>query len=245
MENVKQLYEILKSSKRLVVFSGAGLSTNSGIPDFRSQDGLYNKKTNYNVTPEEIISHSFFMKYPMEFYEFYFKNMIYPNALPNSAHIYFANLQKRMDVTVVTQNIDDLHQLAGSKNVVELHGSVKRNYCVKCKKFYNLNEIYNHKLPKCECGGIIKPDVVLYEEGLNTNDIENAIRAISKCDTLIIVGTSLTVYPAAGFIRYFNGENLILLNKSNTPYDYLAKIAIHDDIKNVISKLEEYEQKDQ
>ena len=239
MDDIKKLKSIIEKSKRIVVFSGAGLSTNSGIPDFRSSDGLYNQKTNYRVTPEEIISHSFFMSNTKEFYEFYFSKMIYPNALPNSAHLYFAKLEAMGKVSaVVTQNIDDLHQMAGSKNVIELHGSVKRNYCMKCNKFYDLNSIMGTSIPKCDCNGIIKPDVVLYEESLNEKDIMKALDCISKADTLIIVGTSLTVYPAAGFVRYFNGDNLILLNKSHTSYDDMATIAIHDDIKKVIEELE-------
>lgn len=236
-----RLKEVIKMSKRIVIFSGAGLSTNSGIPDFRSADGLYNQKSGFKVRPEEIISHSFFMKYPKEFYEFYFSKMIYKNAKPNLAHIYFAKLEKEGKVlATVTQNIDNLHQEAGSKRVYELHGSVMRNYCMRCHKFYSLDDIFNeeHNIPKCECGGIIKPDVVLYEEGLDEATISGALDAISKADTLIVVGTSLTVYPAAGFIRYFRGNNLVLLNKSETPYDNMANIAIHDDIKNVIEYLE-------
>ena len=239
MNDILKLKEVIDNSKRIVIFSGAGLSTNSGIPDFRSADGLYNQKSNTKVAPEEIISHSFFMRYPKDFYSFYFDKMIYPTAKPNLAHIYFAKLEKEGKVsTVITQNIDNLHQEAVSKNVIELHGSVKRNYCMKCKKFYTLDDIYGTDVPYCTCGGIIKPDVVLYEEGLNEDDIMNAIDKISKADTLIIVGTSLTVYPAAGFIRYFKGDNLILLNKSHTQYDNMATIRIHDDIKNVILELE-------
>ncbi|MBE6137472.1 MAG: NAD-dependent protein deacylase [Erysipelotrichaceae bacterium] len=239
MNEIKKLKEAIKESKRIVIFSGAGLSTNSGIPDFRSADGLYNQRGNYTVSPEEIISHSFFISNPDDFYRFYFDKMIYPNALPNEAHRYFAYLENEgYDVTVVTQNIDDLHQMAGSSNVVELHGSVKRNYCMRCKKYYDIFEIFNPgKVPYCSCGGIIKPDVVLYEEGLKSNDISKAVDAISKCDLLIVVGTSLTVYPAAGFIRYFKGNHLALLNKTETQYDNMADIVIHDDIKNVISEL--------
>ena len=239
MEEIKRLKEIINNSKRIVIFSGAGLSTNSGIPDFRSADGIYNQKLKYKVRPEEIISHSFFMSYPDDFYDFYYDKLIYPNALPNSAHYYFAKLEKMGKVSaVVTQNIDNLHQEAGSKNVIELHGSVMRNYCMKCHKFYSMEDIYKKGVPHCSCGGLIKPDVVLYEEGLNEDDIYRAVDYISKADTLIIVGTSLTVYPAAGFIRYFKGDNLILLNKTKTQYDSMATIAIHDDIKNVIEELE-------
>lgn len=239
MNDIERLKKIINNSKRIVIFSGAGLSTNSGIPDFRSANGLYNQKTKYVVSPEEIISHSFFLSNTEDFFEFYFSKMVYPNALPNSAHKYFAKLEKEGKVSsVITQNIDDLHQMAGSKNVIELHGSVKRNYCMRCHKYYDIKDLTLSGVPKCSCGGIIKPDVVLYEETLNGNDIRRAIDEISNADTMIIVGTSLTVYPAADFVRYFKGDNLILLNKSHTQYDSMASIAIHDDIKNVIEELE-------
>lgn len=237
MDEILKLKEIINKSKYIVVFSGAGLSTNSGIPDFRSADGLYNQKLNYKVKPEEIISHSFFLTYPEDFYSFYFDKMIYPNAKPNCAHLYFKELEKTKKVTIVTQNIDGLHQLAGSSDVIELHGNVNRNYCMRCHKFYSLNEIYKKGVPHCKCGGIIKPDVVLYEEGLNEENIDKAIEAISSCDTMIIAGTSLTVYPAASFIRYFRGKNLVLLNKSKTQVDNMATISIHDDICKVIAEL--------
>jgi len=240
MNEIQKLKKIIENSKSIVVFSGAGLSTNSGIPDFRSANGLYNQKTNTNVTPEEIISHSYFLEYPEEFYKFYFDKMVYLDALPNLAHKYFARLEKMgKKVTVVTQNIDDLHQMAGSSRVLELHGSVKRNYCMKCNKYYDISEIMNKIPPKCSCGGMIKPDVVLYEEPLNSGVIYEAINEISSCDTMIIVGTSLTVYPASTYVRYYRGDNLVLLNKSITPYDNNADLVIHDDIKNVILKLEE------
>lgn len=240
MELIKKFKDALSKSKKIVVFSGAGLSTNSGIPDFRSANGIYNQKTNYTLSAEEIISHSFFMSDTDEFYKFYFDKMVYPNAKPNSAHIFFAKLESLgYDVKVVTQNIDDLHQMAGSSDVVELHGSIKRNYCMRCNKFYSLEEILvDSKTPRCQCGGIIKPDVVLYEEGLKPLDIQNAINYISNCDMLIVIGTSLMVYPAAGFIRYFKGDNLVLINKTETQYDNIANIVIHDDIKTVIEKIE-------
>ena len=241
MTDLERLKEVINKSKKIVIFSGAGLSTNSGIPDFRSADGLYNQKTKINVRPEEIISHSFFMRDPEDFYKFYFSKMVYLNAKPNLAHKYFAKLEEEGKVlAVVTQNIDNLHQEAGSKKVYELHGSIMRNYCMKCHKFYSLSDIFNeeYNVPRCTCGGLIKPDVVLYEEGLDDNTVSGAIYAISEADTIIVTGTSLTVYPAAGFLRYFRGENLILLNKSETPYDSIANIAIHDDIKNVIEYLE-------
>ncbi len=242
MNDIERLKKIINNSKRIVIFSGAGLSTNSGIPDFRSANGLYNQKTKYVASPEEIISHSFFLSNTEDFFEFYFSKMVYPNALPNSAHKYFAKLEKEGKVSsVITQNIDDLHQMAGSKNVIELHGSVKRNYCMRCHKYYDIKDLTLSGVPKCSCGGIIKPDVVLYEESLNGNDIRRTIDEISNADTMIIVGTSLTVYPAADFVRYFKGDNLILLNKSHTQYDSMASIAIHDDIKNVIEELEKEE----
>lgn len=242
MNDIERLKKIINNSKRIVIFSGAGLSTNSGIPDFRSANGLYNQKTKYVVSPEEIISHSFFLSNTEDFFEFYFSKMVYPNALPNSAHKYFAKLEKEGKVSsVITQNIDDLHQMAGSKNVIELHGSVKRNYCMRCHKYYDIKDLTLSGVPKCSCGGIIKPDVVLYEETLNGNDIRRAIDEISNADTMIIVGTSLTVYPAADFVRYFKGDNLILINTSHTQYDSMASIAIHDDIKNVIEELEKEE----
>jgi NAD-dependent deacetylase len=238
---IEKLKEAIKESNKIVVFSGAGLSTNSGIPDFRSADGLYNQETGLNIRPEEIISHTFFVNNPDYFFSFYFDKMVYLDAKPNLAHKYFAKLEKEGKVlAVVTQNIDNLHQMAGSQNVIELHGSVERNYCMKCHKFYPLKEVYNekHLIPHCSCGGIIKPDVVLYEENLDETAITKALEAISTADMLIVVGTSLTVYPAAGFIRYFNGKHLVLLNKSETRYDDMASIAIHDDIKNVIKALE-------
>ena len=238
---IEKLKEAIKESNKIVIFSGAGLSTNSGIPDFRSADGLYNQETGLNIRPEEIISHTFFVNNPDYFFSFYFDKMVYLDAKPNLAHKYFAKLEKEGKVlAVVTQNIDNLHQMAGSKNVIELHGSVERNYCMKCHKFYPLKEVYNekHLIPHCSCGGIIKPDVVLYEENLDETAITKALEAISTADMLIVVGTSLTVYPAAGFIRYFNGKHLVLLNKSETRYDDMASIAIHDDIKNVIKALE-------
>ena len=239
MDNIERLKNIIKESKNIVVFSGAGLSTNSGIPDFRSADGIYSQKTSSNYTPEEIISHSFFMKYPEEFYKFYFTKMVYLNAKPNLAHYYFAELEKDKNVTIVTQNIDNLHQLAGSTNVVELHGSTKRNYCMKCNTFYDIEELDQTKVPYCSCGGMIKPDVVLYEEPLDDNEIGKAIKAIRNADTMIVVGTSLTVYPAAGFVRHFRGNNLVLLNKSQTQYDSVADVVIHEDIVDIIKKIKE------
>ena len=239
MDNIERLKLAIKDAKKIVIFSGAGLSTNSGIPDFRSANGIYNAKLKSQFSPEEIISHSFFYAHTEDFYEFYFDKMVYKDAKPNSAHKYFAELEKDKEVIVVTQNIDGLHQMAGSTNVIELHGSIMRNYCTSCNKFYSLNDLSCHGIPRCTCGGIIKPDVVLYEEGLNENDIERALNAISTCDLMIVVGTSLVVYPAAGFVRYFRGKNLVLLNKSETQYDNAADIVIHDDVCNVVKQLKE------
>ncbi len=246
---IKKLKDAINESNNIVVFSGAGLSTNSGIPDFRSADGIYSQKTNSKYRPEEIISHSFFVTNPDIFYNFYFDKMVYLNAKPNIAHLYFAKLEKEGKIKcVITQNIDNLHQAAGSKNVIELHGSTNRNYCTRCHKLFdakeakNLSYESNNHIPYCtKCGSLIKPDVVLYEESLNEKDINNAIDAIRKADMLIVVGTSLTVYPAAGFVRFFNGKYLVLLNKSYTQYDNMAQIVIHDDIKNVIEELEKNE----
>lgn len=241
-DNYLKLKNAIEEVNNIVVFSGAGLSTNSGIPDFRSANGIYSQKLNSTFSPEEVVSHTFFMRYPEEFYDFYFDKMVYLDAKPNSAHKYFAKLERLGKVkAVVTQNIDNLHQLGGSKKVIELHGSIMRNYCMKCHTFYDLNAIYNkeHKVPKCKiCGSTIKPDVVLYEEGLDENTITDAIKYISNAEMLIVVGTSLMVYPAAGFLRYFKGKYLVLINKSATAYDSNADILINDDIKNVIEYLE-------
>ncbi|MDE5715295.1 MAG: NAD-dependent protein deacylase [Anaeroplasmataceae bacterium] len=236
MNQYELLKQIIKSSKSIVLFTGAGISVPSGIPDFRSDNGLYHQ-SGYFIPPEQIISHSYFLKNPKEFFEFYGSKMIYPTAKPNLAHIYFANLKNVS--AVVTQNIDNLHQEAGSKVVYELHGSVKRNYCMKCKKFYSLEDIHPKKVNYCTCGGIIKPDVVLYEEPLQMDIILKAISAIQKADCLIVVGTSLVVYPAASYLQYFKKENLILINKSTTGYDASAKLVFNEDIIEVIKKIQE------
>ena len=230
------LQEIIDDSEKIVFFGGAGVSTESGIPDFRSVDGLYNQK--YDYPPEKIISHSFFARYPEEFYRFYRDKMIFPDAKPNDAHKKLAELEKCGKLSaVVTQNIDGLHQMAGSKNVIELHGSVHRNYCTKCGKFYPLSAITESAgVPKCECGGTIKPDVVLYEESLKTEDIERAVSEISAADTLIIGGTSLVVYPAAGLVRYFKGKHLAVINKSEINANN-AELVINDSIGKVMSKI--------
>ncbi|MGI5969911.1 MAG: NAD-dependent protein deacylase [Lachnospiraceae bacterium] len=237
MDNIKELSEILKNSDNIVFFGGAGVSTASGIPDFRSSDGLYSMKLNKKFSPEEAVSHSFFVNYPEEFYDFYKTHLIYTDAKPNKCHEALYELEKMGKLkAIVTQNIDGLHQKAGSSKVYELHGSVLRNYCVKCREFYDEKYVVSSKgIPVCEkCGGIVKPDVVLYEEGLDESVISGAVSAISAADTLIIGGTSLVVYPAAGLIRYFRGNNLILINKSHTSADSNADMVIHDSIEKVL-----------
>lgn len=232
-ENLKK---VIEESDNIVFFGGAGVSTESGIPDFRSVDGLYNQK--YAYPPETILSHTFFLKKTEEFYKFYRDKMLCLSAKPNNAHIALAQLEKQGKLkAVVTQNIDGLHQAAGSKTVYELHGSVHRNYCMKCRKFYDVTAVSESTgIPKCTCGGIIKPDVVLYEEGLDEDTIENSIRAISSADVLIIGGTSLNVYPAAGFLMYFKGSKIVLLNKSSTSFDSKADIIIRDSIGQVLKE---------
>ena len=238
-DKIKRLTEIIKNSNNIVFFGGAGVSTESGIPDFRSANGLWSEKLKINLTPEQLVSHTMFIKYPEEFFKFYKEKLIYPNAKPNSAHFALAKLEKMGKLkAIVTQNIDGLHQLAGSKNVYELHGSVLRNYCMNCHAFYDEKFILESKgIPTCtRCGGIVKPDVVLYEEGLDNDVINGAVKAISQADTLIIGGTSLVVYPAAGLIDYFRGKNLILINKSSTSADNRADLVIHDSIGKVLSE---------
>lgn len=231
---INKLKEAIKQAHKIVFFTGAGISTASGIPDFRSAKGIF---TN-NLQAEEIVSHSYFMSCPKQFYEFYRNKMVFKDAKPNLGHEYIAKLEKEKDVTVITQNIDGLHKIAGSTNVIELHGTIFSNTCMKCHKKYGLEAILQDEdVPHCTCGGIIKPDVILYEEALNEKDIENAIRAIEDADTLVILGTSLSVYPAAGFIRFFKGNKLILINKSKTSVDNYADIVIHDDINKVFSAL--------
>lgn len=228
---------MIDNSKRIVFFGGAGVSTESGIPDFRSVDGLYNQK--YDYPPEQILSHTFFMHYTEEFYRFYRDKMLCLDKKPNKAHLKLAELEKSGKLTaVVTQNIDGLHQAAGSKKVYELHGSVLRNYCMKCGKFYSAEYIKNSKgVPKCECGGVIKPDVVLYEEGLDDSTVTGALNAIQSADTLIIAGTSLTVYPAAGFISYFKGGNIVLINRDETPFDNKANLVFHEKVGELLDKI--------
>ncbi|MDF2615841.1 MAG: NAD-dependent protein deacylase [Sedimentibacter sp.] len=229
----QELKNIIDENENIVFFGGAGVSTESGIPDFRSVDGLYS--TTYKYPPETIISHSFFIRNTSEFYDFYKSKMIFLDALPNKAHIKLAELEKEGKLKcVITQNIDGLHQDAGSKNVLELHGSVRRNYCMKCGKFYDVKSIVNScGVPKCQCGGTIKPDVVLYEESLNGEIMEKSVEYIEKADVLIVGGTSLVVYPAAGLINYFKGKKLVLINKSATSLDKRAHLVICDNIGKV------------
>lgn len=237
MEKIEKLQQIIDKSDNVVFFGGAGVSTESGIPDFRSQDGLYALK--YTYPPEQIVSHTFFKYRTEEFFDFYRDKMLYPEAKPNAAHLFLAGLEQAGRLkAVITQNIDGLHQAAGSKNVLELHGSVLRNYCTRCGKFYPMEFVKcANGVPKCECGGTIKPDVVLYEESLDGDVITAAVKAIAEAGTLIIGGTSLVVYPAAGFINYFRGKHLVVINKSSTSADENAELVINEKIGDVFSKL--------
>lgn len=240
MNNIEKLKRAIEKAGNICVFTGAGISCPSGIPDFRSADGLYNEKGKCGFTPEEIISHSFFYSHTEMFYEFYKSKMMYPEAKPNEAHKFFAGLEKKgKTVNIVTQNIDALHSDAGSSRVFELHGSIRRNFCLNCGEFYDGNYVYKSAgVPKCEkCGGTVKPDVVLYEEGLNEEIVNGAVKAINEAELLIIVGTSLAVYPAASFLRFFKGETIALINKSSTPYDKKADIVINDDVERVVKEL--------
>ena len=234
------LKEIIKESHNIVVFTGAGISVPSGIPDFRSADGIYNQKTKFKASPEDIISHTFFVNNTEDFYSFYKDKMCYPKAEPNAAHKYFADLEKKgKNVIVVTQNIDGLHQKAGSSIVYELHGTIHQNFCMRCGRMFGLDYVMNAKgVPHCDkCGGIVKPNVVLYEEGLDEDTISRSINAIMTCDTLIIIGTSLRVYPAAGFIRYFRGRYLVVINKDSTAYDSNCDLVFNEDVINVIKNI--------
>ena len=237
MNEIEQLREWIHDSDNIVFFGGAGVSTESNIPDFRSVDGLYNQE--YDYPPETILSHTFFMRNTPEFYRFYRNKMIFPDAEPNKAHLALAELEKQGKLkAVITQNIDGLHQKAGSTEVLELHGSVLRNYCMKCGKFYDAEYVKNSEgIPRCSCGGMIKPDVVLYEEGLDQKTIQGAVEAISSADMLIIGGTSLVVYPAAGFIDYFHGKHLVVINKSETARTVRAELAISAPIGEVLGAI--------
>lgn len=237
MENLEKLKTWVQESKRIVFFGGAGVSTESGIPDFRSVDGLYNQKFDY--PPETIISHSFFLKNPEYFFRFYREKMLPLGFSPNITHKKLAQWEEVGKLTaVITQNIDGLHQKAGSHRVLELHGSVLRNYCMKCHKSYSAEYVKNSQgICRCDCGGIVKPDVVLYEESLDSQVLEKSIYAIAQCDLLIVGGTSLTVYPAAGLLRYYPGHRLVLINRDETPYDNQADLVLHESLGKVFEQL--------
>lgn len=236
-EKITQLQEIIDQGERIVFFTGAGVSTESGIPDFRSQDGLYHQE--YDYPPETIISHSFFEENTEEFYRFYRNRMLYLDAKPNITHQFMAKLEEKGKcLGVITQNIDGLHQMAGSKRVMELHGSVWRNYCMDCNRFYDVHYIKESTgIPRCSCGGIIKPDVVLYEEGLDQMILNASIAMLQSADVLIVLGTSLVVYPAASLIHYFYGKKLVLINRTVTPYDKKADLCINADFQDVFPYL--------
>jgi len=237
MDSIEQLKKWVEESNNIVFFGGAGVSTESNIPDFRSVDGLYNQQ--YQYPPETILSHSFYRKNPEEFFRFYRNKMLYVDAKPNQTHIRLAQLEEEGKLkAVITQNIDGLHQKAGSKHVLELHGSVLRNYCESCHKFYGVEEILHSKgIPHCSCGGRIKPDVVLYEEGLDSDILSEAVLRIREADILIVGGTSLTVYPAAGLIHYYQGKKLVLINKSVTPMDSKANLLIQESLGKVFAQV--------
>ncbi len=235
LANTQKLKDAIARSNRIVVLTGAGISVPSGIPDFRSATGLYATPFG-SYRPEEMISHEFYVLHRREFYEFYKQKMLYPDAKPNQAHVFLAKLEQQGKLfAVITQNIDGLHQAAGSKRVYELHGSVHRNYCERCRKFYDLDYIIKSDgVPKCSCGGSIKPDVVLYGEGLDTDILMASINALRQADLFIVIGTSLAVYPAAGLVDYYGGKTKVVINKSSTPYDAYADIVINDDCAKVL-----------
>lgn len=237
IESISLLKQYLNESERIVFFGGAGVSTESGIPDFRSEDGLYRQK--YAVSPETMLSADYFYAHPSEFYDFYRVKMLCLSAKPNDAHKKLAQWEREgKAVSVVTQNIDGLHQAAGSKTVFELHGSVHRNRCLKCGKFYDVEYILHSRgIPRCSCGGMLKPDVVLYGEPLDGATVDGAVNAIKRADMLIVAGTSLTVYPAASFLNFFNGKRLILINKSATPLDGACDIVLHEKVGEVLAAL--------
>ncbi len=238
----EELKQIIEKGRRIVFFGGAGVSTESGLPDFRSEQGLYQAKQEYGYSPEEMLSHSFFMKDKELFFKYYKENLIWKEALPNDAHLALARLEQEGKLrAVVTQNIDGLHQMAGSRTVLELHGSVQRNYCMECGQFYDLDYILEKDhcegyIPRCKkCGGVVKPDVVLYEEALSDTVLKESIRMIAEADVLIVGGTSLVVYPAAGLIDYFNGDRLVLINRQPTACDNRADLVLHDSIGKVLA----------
>lgn len=237
MDKIKKLIELIKESNNIVFFGGAGVSTESGLKDFRSVDGLYNEK--YDYPPEEILSHTFFINKTDEFFRFYIDKLNTKNLKPNITHIVLSDLEKIDKIkAIVTQNIDGFHQEAGSKNVLELHGSIKRNYCMNCNKFYDDTFIFNtNGIPTCSCGGTIKPDVVLYEEGLDNETVKDTIKYISEADLLIIGGTSLNVYPATSFLKYFKGKHLVLINRDKTMYDNECDLVINDNLGKVFTEI--------
>lgn len=242
MNQIEELQKLIDDAKNIVVLTGAGISTASGIPDIRSANGAANNKDlikKYKYDYETIVSHTFFMRHTDEFYRYYKEQMIFKNAEPNIAHKYLANLEKRKNVMIITQNIDGLHTVAGSKNVVEFHGSTQRNTCMNCGEHFSLDYVMSQDgIPHCDrCGGIVKPDVVLFEEGIDYQAISDSVNATEHADLLIVIGSSLVVYPAAGIPNYFHGNNIVIINKDPTPLDAYAKIVIHDDIKEVFSKL--------
>ncbi|VUX03140.1 NAD-dependent protein deacetylase [Streptococcus constellatus] len=241
MDKIEELAHIIQSSQNIVFFGGAGVSTESGIPDFRSSNGIYNIELNQHFTAEQLVSHTMFELYPEQFFDFYKKYLIYPDAKPNAAHDYLAHLEKIGKLkAVVTQNIDSLHEIAGSKNVLKIHGSVDRNYCTNCHRFYDLEDFLKlpGTIPYCEtCGYVVKPDVTLYEESLNMDVFSQAIQAIRQADLLIIGGTSLVVYPAASLVHYFQGRQLVLINKSNIVQDNQADLVIKGKIGEVLSEV--------
>ena len=241
MDKIEQLQNLIDRSQKIVFFGGAGVSTESNIPDFRSSDGVYNLKLNRHFTAEQLVSRTMFERYPEEFFDFYKKHLIYPEARPNAAHIYLAALEKMGKLrAIVTQNIDSLHEMAGSQKVLKLHGSADRNYCLGCHRFYDLTAFleFEGSVPHClDCGKVVKPDVTLYEESLDMTVFSQAIQAIQQADLLIIGGTSLVVYPAASLIDYFSGANLVVINKSSTPQDSQADLVIEGKIGEVFSKL--------
>lgn len=242
MNQIEELQKLIDDAKNIVVLTGAGISTASGIPDIRSANGAANNKDlikKYKYDYETIVSHTFFMRHTDEFYRYYKEQMIFKNAKPNIAHKYLANLEKRKNVMIITQNIDGLHTVAGSKNVVEFHGSTQRNTCMNCGEHFSLDYVMSQDgVPHCDrCGGIVKPDVVLFEEGIDYQAISDSVNATEHADLLIVIGSSLVVYPAAGIPNYFHGNNIVIINKDPTPLDAYAKIVIHDDIKQVFSKL--------
>lgn len=237
-KKIEQFRRLVEESSHIVFFGGAGVSTESGIPDFRSKDGLYHQK--YKYPPEEILSHTFFVGRTKEFYEFYREKMNSLKYEPNITHKKLAQLEKQGKLkAVITQNIDGLHQKAGAVNVLELHGSVLRNYCTRCHKFYSGEFVFESEgIPKCSCGGIIKPDVVLYEEGLDGTILQASVKAIQNADLMIVAGTSLTVNPASSLIHYFRGDNLVLINRDETPYDWKANLVIHESLGKVFAAIE-------